>query len=231
MVAKDLLVYFAFCALPSAAFLLSSYPDTQFYISLFVVSSLVMLWFRVYFKDSGLLQYDQNLVSVSLAMVLAGIVSCLVVATYMVTNYTAPTAGQWVSSIYVPSATLGLSVGQFTIPSAWSDVLFTLTLVVPAEECGKLVTQLGMYTWLKDALAGSVAKAISIVTPIIVWGLLHTYRNPAYQGQYMMVMVATAIIAGLVMYAVMWKTKSLLAAILVHVGYNVAVLYLSTQLV
>ncbi len=41
------------------------------------------------------------------------------------------------------------------------------------------------------------------------------------------VMVATAFIAGLIMYGVMWKTKSVLAAIFVHALYNSIILYLA----
>jgi membrane protease YdiL (CAAX protease family) len=71
-----------------------------------------------------------------------------------------------------------------------------------------------------------VAKYVAVVAPIAGWALLHTFDNPAYQTQYMLVFVSSAFLAGLLMYYAMSKTKSLLAAMLIHAGYNIVILYL-----
>lgn len=221
---RDLLIFFAFSALPIAGFMLANFPNTQFDVSLLVVSLIVLLWFQQYYKETHqLLVYDENLHSMSLVYVVLGVIASLAIATYMTSAY----LQQTVSSIYVPTTKMSLSIGSTILPAFWSDVLFTLTLVAPAEECSKLVSSLGFYVWLKDKIGNWLAKVIAIVVPIGMWALLHTYQNPAYQGQYMTVFVGTAFIAGLVIEYIMMKTKSLLAAILCHAAYNCVVLYIA----
>lgn len=230
-VARDLLVYLAFSVLPAAGFYLSGYPDAPFYISLLVLSLVVLVAFQVWQKESGLIvAYDSNLDFWGLMLIALGVMGSLAVASYLVSNYVTASVGTVVSSIYVPVTKLGLTVGQLQLPGFYSDVLFTLTLVAPAEECAKLVTSVGLYSWLGGVFGRggqAEAKVISAVTPIVVWALLHTYRNPMYQGQYMLVMVLTAFLAGLIIFAVMQRTKSLLAAILCHAIYNIIILYLT----
>jgi len=220
---RDLLIFFAFSALPIAGFMLANFPNTQFDVSLLVVSLIVLLWFQQYYKETHqLLVYDENLHSMSLVYVVLGVIASLAIATYLTSAY----LQQTVSSIYVPTTKMSLSIGTTILPAFWSDVLFTLTLVAPAEECSKLVSSLGFYVWLKDKIGDWLAKVIAIVVPIGMWALLHTYQNPQYMGEYMMVFVGTAFIAGLVIEYIMMKTKSLLAAILCHALYNCVLLYI-----
>jgi membrane protease YdiL (CAAX protease family) len=224
--ARDLLVYFAFCALPIAGFLLQNEPGATFDVALLSMSLLVILWFKVYYKDtSQLLDFDENLTAGGLVWVLLGIIGALGISTFMVSNFAK--TGYYISSIWVPTTTLGLSVGSVAIPKIWNDFLFTLALVVTAEECSKLVTSLGIYIWFKRFLGKTWASIVAIAAPIGGWAYLHTYANPAYQTQFALIFVVTAFLAGLLMFYVMKRTKSLLAAMLVHAGYNITILYLT----
>lgn len=226
--ARDLLIYFAFSVLPMAGFWLAGYSDTAFYMSLFVISTLVLLMFRLWHTDSQeFIKYDENLQGSTLLYVILGAMGSLMIATYLVSRYVNQSM---VSSIFVPVTKLGLSVGTLNLPAFWSDVLFTLTLVAPAEEMSKLVTHVAAYAWLKDKIGVTFAKVLAIIVPIGTWATLHTYRNPAYQGSYMAIMVLTAFLAGLLIFYVMKKTNSVLAAILCHSLYNITVLYLTYNL-
>jgi membrane protease YdiL (CAAX protease family) len=222
---RDLLVYFAFCALPIAGFWLLGEPGVQFDTALFTVSLVVLLGFKVYYKDKAMLvDWDENLNAEAFLYILLGIMGSLFVATYLTTSFVH--SATLISSIGVPVTKLGLIVGTTVLPKFYSDILFTLTLTITAEESSKLVTSLGLYVWLKDLIGSSFAKYTAIVTPIAGWALLHTFDNPAYQTQYAFVFVSSAFVAGLLMYYAMAKTKSLLAAMLIHGGYNIIILYL-----
>jgi len=218
---KDIIIYFAFCALPIASFLLLGYPNVNFYVSLLLVSLLVIVWMHTYRKDGGqLVEYDHDLTSLSLFLIAGGTVGVLTSASFLVSSFAK-------SSLYVPTAGLALSVGGLTIPQFWTDVLFQFTLVAPSEESSKLVTQLSMFDWLHDKFGMEIAKVTSICAPIMFWAVLHTYQNTQYMGEHMAVMVGTAFVAGLIMYAVMHYTKSLLGAVFVHSLYNCIILYMT----
>jgi membrane protease YdiL (CAAX protease family) len=218
-------VYFAFCALPIAGFWLLGENSVQFDTALFTVSFVVLLAFKFYYKDSSmLLDWDENLNMDALVYIVLGVIGSLALSTFLITQFVR--SATWTSSIYVPITHLGLTVGFTVIPKFWSDVLFTITLVVTAEETSKLVTALGLYVWLKDLIGKTFAKIIAIAAPLLGWALLHTFENPAYQTQYWFVLVSTAVGAGLLMYYAMMKTKSLLSAMLIHAAYNVVLLVL-----
>jgi membrane protease YdiL (CAAX protease family) len=223
--ARDLLVYFALSALPIAGFLLLGQPGADFDVALLTVSLLVMLWFKTYYKDaSQLVDYDEPLHGESFVWITLGIIGTLAISTYLTSTFMK--LGTWTSSIWVPTTTLGLSVGSVMLPKFASDVLYTLTLVAPAEECSKLISSLGIYMQFKDMLGKGTAKVLAISVPIALWALLHTYQNPVYQ-QYATILVPTAFLSGLLFYYVMQKTHSLLSVILVHGTYNCIVIYLT----
>lgn len=231
-IARDLLVYLAFCALPIAGFLLAqplpgySASDTQFYLGLLVISFVVIVSFvSMYSNEIGeFLKFDNELRGFSLALIAGGVIGCLVFASIIVSHFISPSL---VSSIIVPKISLNLSINSVTLPALWGNILYNMTLVAPAEETSKLVTMLGFYLGFKNFLGKSGASVLGTVVPIGVWATLHTYENPAYQGQYAFIMVGTAFIAGLIIYGVMRKTNSLLAAILVHGLYNIVLLFLA----
>lgn len=227
--ARDLLVYFAFSALPIAGFLLAGTADTQFYVSLLTISllgifgillakALHMRWAE---EIDKFLVYSEELEGFSFVLIMLGVVGCLFISSFLISNF----VGQNLTSIIVPTPKMALQVGAIALPPFWSDVLFTLTLVAPAEECSKLVTTLGFYVWLKDVLGKSAAGVIAIVVPIATWAALHMYVS--YHGQYMLVYAGSAFISGLLIFYVMKKTKSLLAAVLVHSLYNISILFLT----
>lgn len=224
MKGRDFIVYFAFSVLPVASFLLLGYPDASFYLALLVFSLVVIgLMLQMKKGEKFLLEFEHDLDLKAILAIAVGAIGCLVTATAMVSNFVK-------SSLYVPVANMQLTIGDFVLPKFWSDVLFQLTLVAPSEESSKLVTQLAMFDRLKGAFGAGAARVVSITLPIVFWALLHTYRNPGYMGEYMFVMVGTAFLAGIIMYAVMWYTKSVLGAILVHGAYNCIVIYLTTYM-
>ena len=219
--ARDLLMFFAFCALPVASFLLVDYPETQFYLSMMLISLVVIVWLRQYYQEPDqLVDYDENLSLYSLALVGGGVVGIVAAASFFVSAFAK-------SLIYVPMHNLGLEFGQLQLSGYWNDVLFQVVLVAPAEECVKLVVHLSFFIWLKGFLSRGLARVFAIAGPIGFWALLHTYRNPSYMGTNMWIMVGAAFLGGLIIFAVLHHTKSLLAAILCHAGYNCVVIYSS----
>jgi|GEM_PF-2719778 membrane protease YdiL (CAAX protease family) len=231
---RDLLIYFAFCALPIAGFWLLGDPSVAFDTALLTISLVVLFGFKIYYNDRAsaraemLLDWDENLNADALIYIIFGVIGSLAVATFLATRFTGSLT--WVSSIYVPVTKLSLQVGTTTLPKFWSDVLFTITLVVTAEETAKLVTSLGLYLWLKDFIGQDWGKTVAIGAPIMGWAALHTFENPSYQGQYWYVFVGSAFVAGLLMYYAMYKTKSLLAAMIIHLVYNTVILYMTEGL-
>ena len=217
---RDLLLFLAFSVLPIASFKLLGVPDTDFYLTLFLVSGLVIVWIRHYYREpQQLVDYDENLSFEGILFILAAVGGIMVAAALLVQGFTR-------SVLYVPTANMEMAVGQFQLSGFWNDVLFQLVLVGPSEECIKLAVHLAFYIWLVPLLGKSTSRIIAITGPILFWALLHTYRNPTYTGALMVPMVAAAFVGGLIIFAVMYYTKSLLAAILTHAAYNIVILYI-----
>jgi membrane protease YdiL (CAAX protease family) len=215
---KDLLVFFALASLPIASFLLLNYPDTQFYVSLLLVSLVVIVWLEKH-NEKPVVVYAENLTLEKLAIVVGGVLGCLAVSTFFTSTFLG-------SVLYIPTQKLALAYGSFQLPAFWTDVLFTLVLVVTAEECTKLVIILALYTWLRDRFDEGFSKWTAVVIAIGGWALLHTYSNPStYGGSNGGVYLAAAAICGVIMFLVLQYTHSLLATMLVHFGYNITVLY------
>jgi membrane protease YdiL (CAAX protease family) len=217
---KDLLVFFAIASLPIASFLLLNYPDTQFYISMLLVSLVVIVWLEKH-NEKPVVGYTENLTLEKLAIVLGGVLGCLAVSTFFTSTFLH-------SVLYVPTQKLDLTYGGFMLPAFWTDILFTFVLVVTAEECTKLVIILALYTWLRDRFGAGFSKWGSVAIAVGGWALLHTYSNPlSYGGPNGWVYLTAAAICGVIMFLVLQYTHSLLATMLVHFGYNATVLYMS----
>ena len=91
------------------------------------------------------------------------------------------------------------------------DLLYNFVLVAPAEENIKLVTTLALWRKFKN-------EFLAIGLPIGVWATLHAYQS--YLGALMPVLVVSAFVSGLVLFAVLKYTNSLENAILSHGLYN-----------
>jgi hypothetical protein len=218
--ARDILIYLGLSAFPIASFWLSgSYPDTTFYATLLIVSVLVLFGFKIFHQDTHrFLDWDNNLDGFKLMLVAIGAVSVLAVASWLISNYTK-------TSLYVPVAQQALVVGALTVPKFWSDVLFQFVLVAFAEESAKAASSLSLYVMLRNAIGEFLSQAVAMIAPIAIWALLHTYQNPSYMGANMWIMVGSAFIAGIIMFAVEKKNGSVLSAILIHAIFNAVIVY------
>lgn len=215
--ARDLLMYFAFAALPIATYLLRGVADASFFLSVLVMSLVVLVWLRIYYQEADqLVDYDENLTFKSLAFVVGGAALILLISSMIMGSVSN-------SIIHVPIHKLGLQFGGFQLSGFWDDVLFQLVLVAPAEECLKLVVSLSFYLVLRQHATDGFSRMVAIFVPIGFWALLHTYS--AYTGSLMWYQVGGAFLGGIVIFAVMKYTKSLLAAILTHFAYNSVVTY------
>ena len=215
-----MLLYFAFSGVPIASFLLQDYPNTYFYLGLLTIFLILLIWLRIYYKERDqLLDYDENLNFEKLIYIAIGIAGVYLTASFIISKFAK-------SSIYIPYQGMDVTyIGGFQLSGIWNDILFQLVLVAPSEELCKLVLHLAFYMKLREAFSKSVAKGASIGIPIFFWAMLHAYR--AYTGPNMGVLILSALIGGLIIFYIMYKTRSLLSAILVHAGYNSLVLLLT----
>jgi membrane protease YdiL (CAAX protease family) len=170
---------------------------------------------------SKLLDYDENLQFESFLWVGAGILGTYLVASFIVNQIVH-------SVIWVPMHSLELTYIGFQLSGFWNDILFQIVLVAPAEELCKLDLHMAFFMRLKTSLSQDLARALSIGVPIGFWSLLHVYR--AYTGPLMFQLLLAAFLGGLIIFAVMYKTKSLLAAILTHSFYNCLIIWVATQI-
>jgi len=91
------------------------------------------------------------------------------------------------------------------------DLLYNFVLVAPAEENVKLMGMLALYRKTQNEL-------LSVGLPVGVWAALHAYH--AYLGEVMPILVASAFLSGLILFAVLKYTQSLENAIISHGLYN-----------
>lgn len=216
---RDLLLFFVFAGVPIVSFWLQDYPDTPFFSGMLVIFLVVLLWMRQYHKESEhsrLLDYDENLNFESFMWVGIGAIGVYIASSFIVNQYTS-------SVIWVPMHNVELGVGGFQISGFWSDILFQLVLVAAAEELCKLSLHLAFYMKLKESFSDFTSRAVSIAAPIAFWALLHVYAWQIYAN--MTFLLLSAFIAGLIIFWVMYKTKSVMAAILVHFAYNSLIIY------
>lgn len=222
---RDLILFFAFAGLPIVSFWLQDYPDTPFFASMLVVFLITLIWMGTENKPEtykNLVNYNANLDLVSLIWIVLGVLGTYFVSSVFVRGFTT-------SSIWVPTHNLEMTyLNSFQLSGFWNDVLFQLVLVAPAEELCKLNLHLAFYLKLKGAIGEGFARGIAIGAPIFFWAMLHAYR--AYTGPNMFTLMAAAFVGGLIIFAVMYKTSSLMGAILAHAGYNILVLYALQQI-
>jgi membrane protease YdiL (CAAX protease family) len=217
---RDLILFFVFAGVPIVSFWLQDYPDTPFFASMLVIFLIMLMWLRQYHGEEEyrkLVDYDENLHAESFLWIALGVIGTYFMSSLLVRSFTT-------SSIWVPTHNLEMSyLNTFQLSGFWNDVLFQLVLVAPAEELCKVTLMLAFYLKLKGTFSEPIARGVSIGAPIFFWAMLHSYR--AYTGPNMITLLMAAFIGGLIIFGVMYKTRSLMAAILVHSGYNIAVLW------
>jgi membrane protease YdiL (CAAX protease family) len=222
---RDLILFFAFAGVPIVSFWLQNYPDTPFYASMLVIFLVMLIWLKQYHKEheyAKLVDYDKNLHAESFLWIGLAIFGTYVVASLVVSQLIK-------SVIWVPTHGLDMTyLGSLQLSGFWNDILFQLVLVAPSEELCKLTLHLAFYMKLKASFSDGVARALSIGLPIFFWSMLHVYR--AYTGTMMPQLLLAAFIGGLIIFAAMYKTRSLMAAILTHAGYNCLIIYLAQVL-
>jgi len=222
---RDLILFFAFAGVPITSFLLQGYPNSEFFGLLLVIFLVILVWIDLKYDQKSygkLLDYDENMTLSGILWVGMGIFATYLTAGIIVSGFGVH------SSIVVPFQGLDWNYAGFELSGVWNDYLFNITLVAPAEELCKLVLQIALYLKLKEGLSEGLARFFAIVLPIGTWALLHSYS--AYTGPNMPVLLMSAFVGGLIMYGVMYKTKSVLGAILTHAGYNCLILYIITML-
>ena len=223
---RDLLLFFVFAGVPIVNFWLQGYPDTPFYVGMFVIFLVMLVLLRQYHKEheyERLLDYDENLHFDSFIWIALGVAGAYIVSSVIVSQYTK-------SVIWVPTHNLELGLGSLLLSGFWGDVLYQLVLVAPAEELCKLSLHLAFYMKLKGAFSDLPARAVSIAAPIFFWSLLHVYAWEMHH-EFMLYLMVAAFVGGLIFFAVMYKTKSVLAAILTHAAYNGIIIYLQSMAV
>lgn len=225
---RDLLLFFIFAGVPIVSFWLQieTYPETPFFLGMLLIFLVMILWLRQYHQESDfatLVDYDENLHAESFMWIALGIIGAYTAAAFITSQLSTANLG---NVLWIPSHEVSFKIpgGGFQLSPFWGDILFMLVLQVPAEELCKLALHVGFYMRLKPALGAQWAKVFSIGAPIFFWAMLHVYR--AYTGPDMFKLLLAAFIGGLIIFAVMWKTKSVLAAIIVHFGYNAVIYYM-----
>jgi len=219
---KNLIIFEALTAFISAHSLLATAntPDqTQvfFYIALLCLNwiSLVLIYLH-YTKDHAELEfipYLSNITQKGWALILLGVAVSWILAAVL--------SSPWTSSvIHVPLFSMGTDISFTVIMTA---MLSNFALIANSEETTKLVghNALYLYLYFKYPNHKKEIQTVSAVVPIGFWAVLHAYI--AYTGALVWQLVLAAFVVGIVIFAVLWKTKSLLAAIIIHGTYNVII--------
>jgi len=188
-----------------------------FYVALLLINLICLGFIYMYYKEQGqLVDYNDDMSRDSFLYILGGVVGMLMISIIV----TAP----WrTSSIYVPLFAIEISTEVQTVVFA---ALYNFALVSNSEETTKLVMHNAIYMYLDSfprlQKKQGATKTVAVVVPIGFWAGLHAYI--AYIGVLQWPLVASAFFSGLVLFAVLYKNQSLLAAIFTHGLFNVIVL-------
>jgi membrane protease YdiL (CAAX protease family) len=207
---RDLLVFYAIACLAAVHFLLKTKDTvleqaTWFYVLTFAFSLIILLWLRVYHGEKGdVVDYDENLKRDHLPFLFGSVAGIAILSSLLVRTF-AP------SALYVPRPGQLLSLSVSPTAAIIDDLLYNFVLVAPSEECVKLMGILVLYRKTGNEL-------ISSALPVGIWAALHAYQ--AYVGSMMPILLVSAFLSGLILYAVLKYTSSLENAILSHGLYN-----------
>ena len=224
---RDFVVFFCLTVFIVAHFLLQDYPETEFYLALMVLSLFGLLLLKHYHSDKEFpFDFDENLTLPKWAWIVGCTAGVYAVSAFFSGIIAA--AGAF-SPIVVPR--FGYSVSYFVLgalPTYVNDMLFNITLVAPAEELCKLVTMTALFIFLTSWTSDKkIRYGLAVGVPIAFWSILHVYSNPVYIGDPLF--VVSAFVSGVVLVIALWKTQSILAAILCHGFYNCAIIFLMNQ--
>ena len=193
----------------------------DFYVMLLIMNWTSLILIYIYLKEQvQFVDYNENLPQNGVLMALTAVVAVFICAS--LSSIQLPSQ---VVALYVPILTTSLSTNTFSGLSFITSVLWNFALIANSEETTKLVAHNGIYLYLvgvRKMYPSQFVKGFCVVLPIMFWAVLHAYM--AYVGPYQWQLVAGAFIAGIIIFAVLWKTKSLLAAIITHGTYNVLVI-------
>jgi len=180
-----------------------------------------------YYKDPQLpFDFDENLTAEKWLWIGGAVVAILGITSFF-SSITLPTGQFDARTIMVPTFDWTVYFfGSYQFPTFVNDMLFNLTMIAPAEELAKLVSTCAIFLMLTQYrfLEKNVKLAISVALPCFFWSVLHVYGNPQYIGH--PAYVISAFVSGVLLYVVLWKTKSLLAMIMAHGFYNGLVIFL-----
>lgn len=189
-----------------------------FYTILLALNWISLILIYIFYKDTrNLVNYMENLNRDSFIYILVGIVAVFMFAAVI--------SRPWhTSAIFVPTfAAMNFSLTNFDFYALIMAILVNFALVANSEETTKLIGHNALYLYLTSRYPErpDVIKYASVLAPITFWSLLHAYV--AYIGPLIWQLVFAAWVAGMIIFAVLWKTRSLLAAVTIHGSYNVIV--------
>mgnify|MGYP007109722134 CR=1 FL=1 len=216
---RDLLLFFVTTALAAIHYLLKTKGTplevpTWLFLLMWVLSMVMLLWLRLYGRESeDIVDYDEDLSRKDIPVLIATIAGVIIVASVIVS-----VSCMVQSAIVIPRPGAVLSQVPTSTPAIIDDLLYNFVLVAPAEECMKLMGIIALYRKTHN-------EFVSVAIPVGVWACFHGYYS--YVGTLMWPLIAAAFISGFILYLTMKYTRSLLNAIIAHGAYNCLVILAS----
>lgn len=206
----------------------AEYQNNVFYVGLLLCNLLCLLFIYTYYREDGqLVDYNNDMTVESYIYIIAAIVIMFMVSAVFTAPYKT-------TAIYVPTFATTSFALSFNFSAFSYAALYNIALVANAEETTKLVGHNALYMYLNGSGRNrreryitfhnykiSLVKFVAIVVPIAFWACLHAYI--AYVGSLLWPLVLSAFVSGIVLYYVMHKNCSVLAAIITHGIFNLIV--------
>jgi membrane protease YdiL (CAAX protease family) len=191
-----------------------------FYIVMWLASMVILILCRLFYHDVDQFEYWKPLSQSKLFYVLGGFLAVLFVSSILLRAFTKSSA-----SIWVPQPQMALAIGTLSLSSIMNDLFFQVALVCNSEET--LILAFSQIVRKKVATTSyfKYAVPIAIGIPRAGWALLHAYVS--YTGALMPILVLSAFISGVIMSYAFYKTKSFMVALLIHFGFNGAIVILN----
>jgi len=214
---RDLLVFFGLTVFIVAHFWLQNYPDTEFFLTLTVLSLFIIVLLKHYHKDREFpFDFDENLTAEKWGW----IILCAIVIYGINYTFSNVIVAAGFTFITVPVSAQPMSFVSLQFPTYVNDMLFNITLVAPGEELCKLVTITVLFLFSANYrwISKKGRLYFSVALPVGFWAVLHTYGSPQFVEHPLFVL--PAFLSGVVLVWLLHKTQSILAAILSHGFHN-----------